>query len=281
MRDRLFRLIGKKKGTRQTGSPWWRIFIDVLFSAALVIIGLILIAATITFQVQYWNEQPIGWISFGTQSLIGILFFGFGLYQTSRTLWLIGASAERRSALVSLARDVELFNELGSEEPALPNVPSPAFAKKEAGRRLNFRLPRQGLGQMTTWISAVMTLTFIVVSTVLVMYCVQSINDGSPRWLLMVLTAIHLLATLFQIYTFMRQLLRSSALGPTRIEISNVPVAPGSNVHLFFSQSGRLFMKLVDIELVCFEQTTFNQGTDIRTEQKPVYRQRIFRRTWR
>ena len=133
MRDRLSRFLGKKKGNRRSGSPQWGIFIDVFVSVSLVLAGVILLVATSTLLVQ---QQQLGWMSIFARVVFGLLFLGFGVYNLLKTLWLIGTSAERRGAIVSLARDVELFNELGSEEPSYPNVPSFAMMKRPECRIL-------------------------------------------------------------------------------------------------------------------------------------------------
>ena len=76
----------------------------------------------------------------------------------------------------------------------------------------------------------------------------------------------------------MRQLLKLTSIGPTVLEISDYPVVPGKECQIQLSQSGRLRIQLLDVTLVCYEEATFKQGTNIRTEQKAVYSQRLFRR---
>jgi hypothetical protein len=75
-----------------------------------------------------------------------------------------------------------------------------------------------------------------------------------------------------------RQFLIATGLGPTQLEISDHPLLPGRHYDLILSQSGRLTMSFLEIDLVCEEQATYRQGTDTRTERRRVYQQRVFER---
>ena len=56
------------------------------------------------------------------------------------------------------------------------------------------------------------------------------------------------------------------------------PWWPGRRYDVFVVQAGRLSVKSLEMFLVCQEETTFRQGTDVRTEVRPVHRQSVFRR---
>jgi hypothetical protein len=45
---------------------------------------------------------------------------------------------------------------------------------------------------------------------------------------------------------------------------------------VFVSQSGRLNVLRWEVQLICEEEATYHQGTDVRTERQAIYEQRLF-----
>ena len=77
---------------------------------------------------------------------------------------------------------------------------------------------------------------------------------------------------------FVRQMVLHTGVGPTIVEISNHPLFPGQSYQLYFSQSGRLKVRRLEVFLVNEEEATYHQGTDIRSESCVVHEQLVFRR---
>lgn len=77
---------------------------------------------------------------------------------------------------------------------------------------------------------------------------------------------------------FFRQLLITTGVGQTFVEISDHPLFPGQCYDLLVSQAGRLQMNSLVVFLVCEESATYRQGTDTRTETRRVYEKELFRR---
>jgi hypothetical protein len=77
---------------------------------------------------------------------------------------------------------------------------------------------------------------------------------------------------------FFRRLMAATAVGPTRVEISDHPVEPGGRYGVFLSHSGWRAMTDLRVSFVCQEVATFRQGTNTRTETREVYRQELFHR---
>jgi hypothetical protein len=69
----------------------------------------------------------------------------------------------------------------------------------------------------------------------------------------------------------------SNAVGPTMIEIADHPLFPGETCELMVLQSGRLAINWLEVSLICTEQASYQQGTDIRTESATVWRERVLR----
>jgi hypothetical protein len=86
------------------------------------------------------------------------------------------------------------------------------------------------------------------------------------------------MAAAWSIYMFFRQFLKLTGIGPTTIEIDRYPLQAGQNHRVTLTQSGRVRLQLLDVEVVCTEEATFNEGTDVRTERAIVYHQRLLRR---
>ena len=69
-----------------------------------------------------------------------------------------------------------------------------------------------------------------------------------------------------------------TGMGIPALEIDSYPVYPGRSYRLLLSQPGRVRLKLLEVNVVCEEVVTFNEGTDVRTERRVVYEQRLMRK---
>ncbi len=99
---------------------------------------------------------------------------------------------------------------------------------------------------------------------------------GRPDWFLTLFIVPCVLLGLAAIGFFLRQLLVTTGIGPTLMEISDHPFEPGGQYCLFLSQSGRLTINSMGVWLVCEEAATYRQGTNTRTETQEVHRQELF-----
>jgi hypothetical protein len=107
---------------------------------------------------------------------------------------------------------------------------------------------------------------------------VDASRRNGPDWVGIVLATLLSLVTVWWVILFFRTLLQQTAIGPTELEISDLPLAAGGEYQIFLSQPARLRIRLLDLALECEEQATFRQGTDVRTETRIVYEQRLFRK---
>jgi len=180
----------------------------------------------------------------------------------------------------------------------LPTVPRDQIGPK-AGRHLSYRLIPSPRNVWSLAASAVFSVALVALATILVLIVMAALQTNPSRWVdalqqqlgpselgefpdrpwlaAALLLPIGLAAGL-SIYQFFRQLLKLTGIGPTSIEVSGYPLMPGQSYDIFLSQSGRVRLKLLDVSLICQEEATFNQGTDIRTERSTVFEQRLFRR---
>jgi hypothetical protein len=114
------------------------------------------------------------------------------------------------------------------------------------------------------------------IATVLVLVAIKSHISERPNWLLSLFVLPFVGIGVWATYYFVQQLLLHTGIGPTTVEISDHPLRPGNTYQLFVSQAGRLKVKSLELSLVCEEETTYRQGTDIRTERCRVFCEQVF-----
>jgi hypothetical protein len=98
---------------------------------------------------------------------------------------------------------------------------------------------------------------------------------GQPRWFLTGFAALVSVLAAWATYSFLRELVSAGWIGPTSVEISQLPLVPGGTCQVYLNQPGTLSVQRLELLLVCDEETTYLQGTDIRQDQQRVFRQAI------
>jgi len=189
-----------------------------------------------------------------------------------------GKSAERSAVIAQRAQGRELLGGNGRSGPKFPNIPDGGDITNSPGTKLKFRLP---IGTSPGW-ALLGTLLLCVfwngIVSVFVVLAVGSYLSGHPDWLLMAFVVPFVLAGIALMVLFVRQMLVTTGIGPTLVEISDHPLVPGAQYRLFLFQAGRLKINTLAVALVCEEQATYRQGTDARTETRQVFEQELFRR---
>ncbi len=278
---------------------WWAGVAEAVLGAALLLAGVICFVVSITLAVLRSTPEATLYISvwfFVAQILVAVSLVGVGSYWIVRLLWQVGVSAERRGALTTRANELELLNEIRQRREDLPTVPRDAFPPK-AGQKFDFRLvpsPRNVWGLVTSTLASVILVALVTVLVLIVTngFFSDSVLLGEIEkrigsepldqmpdqpWLAAALLIPICLVTGWSVYQFFRQLLKLTGIGATSIELSGYPLLAGESFQVFLSQTARVRLKLLDVALICFEEVTFNQGTDIRTERVVVYEERLFR----
>lgn len=275
---RTFRLWQKKRGGRRTGSRLAGSVGEAVFFGILFLLGAISLTAVITSQAM--NPTPeIYRPGFGFWLMV-LVMASFALIGGTGVVWTAvcaGTSAERRSALVKHAAGMELISDAMPTSLEFPNVPRDNFLTNSPGVKLKYRLPTE---QSNIWRLGLSALIFLVstgVTSVLIVMVVNEYLAGTPDWFLTLFAAPLIVANLWAVRYFFSELRSQTRFGPTCIEISNHPLHPNSECEIFVSQAGRLSLKSLVLSLVCEEEATYSQGTDIRTETRVVSRQEVLR----
>ncbi len=160
---------------------------------------------------------------------------------------------------------------------SLPAMPLAENMTNSPGTHLAYRLP---MSSESSWrlFGAMM---FCVLSAGVAVVCgwlaVAAHVRGRPDWLLDLSILPLAGVTAWAVSLVARQWTISNAVGPTMVEIADHPLFPGETYELMVLQSGRLDVLWLDASLVCVEQASYQQGTDVRTETAAVWRERVLR----
>jgi hypothetical protein len=207
--------------------------------------------------------------------LIPLSFIVIGGGRLILTLVYWNTSAERRALFTQRASQLDLF-EVEAKDRDFPTVPADTNLTNSPGTTLAYRLPIATTIGWTLFAASMACLVWNGIVAVFVIMVAGSFAHGSPDWMLAVLVVPFAIAGIALVVYLIRQILITTGVGSTRIEISDHPLAPGNPYDLFLSQAGRLAMKSLEVWLACDEQATYRQGTDTRTEVRRVYESRCF-----
>ncbi|MGN6134643.1 MAG: hypothetical protein ACTHOU_09085 [Aureliella sp.] len=278
--SKLVRLWGKKRGGRMSG--WWVIGSvgEAAFFGILFLLGIVSLTIVGTWQL-FWPDSQIIRVGFGFWLMVfaSLSFVVIGLTGLILRVAQTVASPELRSAL---AQQAEREHQRRSRGPGasveLPNVPNLQPFTDSPGERLAYRLA----GQRGEIAPLILSFSFAVawngLLAVLAVIAVERFASGTTSWFLLVLLAPFAAAGIYAARWFFRLFRRLSGLGPTIAEISRIPLLPGEQFTLYLCQYGRVAFRRLSIALVCYEESTYQQGTDIRTERVPVVRHVICER---
>ncbi len=185
------------------------------------------------------------------------------------------ASEERRSVMDQRAGQLDLF-EGGASERDFPTVPTDANLTNSPGTTLAYRLPMSTTPGWKLFATVAAAVAWNALVALFLVMAVGSFTRGAPDWLLAASTVLFLAGGLWLAAYASRQVIMTTSVGPTRVEISNHPLVPGKPYEIFLSQAGRFTMRALEVWLACEERVTYLQGTDTRTERRRVYERRCF-----
>ncbi len=255
-------------------SGWWLVGSvgEAAFFGALFLLGIVTLTIVVSWQVfmpeSTWLRPGFGFWLMVTAAcsfiVIGLTAF---VLQISQTL----ASPEMRSALASRAKQEHVRRAEG-DQASLANLPSLQSLTDSPGVKLTYRLAVQRGESTPLLLSALFTTAWNALVAVLAALAFQHFRSGDPNWFLNVLLVGFLVVSFFTTRWFFRLLRQQNRIGPTAVEIDALPLLPGGVYQLYLCQYGRTAFRELKLSLISFEETTFQQGTDVRTERREVRR---------
>ena len=280
-----FRLWEKKRGSRQTGSSRWGAAGEAIFYSVLFMVGMIALTELIYLRV-IWKTDSLLTSNWGL--VLSVLMLGtlivtgaIGLFGSVAET---GTSAERRAAIRKRAIDSELLADTTSEA-TLPTVPRDEDFKNSPGIRLAYRLPHR---PSPGWRLGAFSVFCLVWNGALAVLGVLAFNQGqesfhvaslfSWEWwtLFRIVVLVYAVIGISSVRHLVGMLVEAATLGPTNVEVSALPLKPGGEYRAFVSQAGHLQLESMELTLVCDEEVSFSDGTDLRIESRRVLSESLF-----
>lgn len=256
-------------------SGWWVVGSvgEAAFFGVLFLLGIISLTIVVSGQV-FWPESTILRPGFGFWLMViaSSSFMVIGLtafvLQISQTL----ASPEMRSAMASKVKKDHLRRAEGLEPGGHVNLPSLRSLTDSPGIKLAYRLPEQRGESTPLILSALFTTAWDAAAAVLSVVTAQKYLSSGPSWFLSVLLVLFLSVAFFSTRWFFGLFRRRVGIGPTAVEIDQLPLLPGNEYRVYLCQYGRATFRSLHVALVAFEEATYQQGTDVRTESQETLR---------
>lgn len=279
----------KKRGNRMLADAVSGAIGEAILLAGLFLLGVFLLALMLfqRFAAPSWGaanplaeglvseEASASMLGFWIVVVLSVALLAVGGGGILYRLLRINASDERRLAMAGRRR-----NPLGgdSRRPSpsdlvpLPTVPDGRGVTDSPGIHQTYRLASDGVNRATT-VAAAAALALLWNATwfVLLAVVVSGYLTGQPRWVLTFLLLPFAGIGWWAFRLFLESIKTTAGVGATIVEINDHPLEPGETYTLFVSQAGKLRLRRLRIELVCDEQTTYRQGTDLRVDQHRAY----------
>jgi len=273
---RLFRFLEKKRGQRRTGSNLAGSVGEAVFCGTLFVLGVLGLTTLAALQVVAYDPQSlaigVGWwllvLVMSSFAVIG----GLGLI---RTALRVGASAERRGAMARQAADLDIVRETVPRPKHYPTVPPYDGLTNSPGVELAYRLPPSSTPGWRLLATTIFAWLWTAVAGILLVWTVQGHLARQPDWLLTAFLVPFVAVAAWAMRLWLMQLWIDNGMGLTTVEISDCPLLPGRTYQVALAQQGHITVKSLELWLVCEEEATYRQGTDIRTEVRRVYEERL------
>lgn len=271
--SRFFRIVEKKRGQRRTGSNWLGGVGEAVFCAVLFLLGTLLLSVLVgTHVVQPHPEQLV--LGRGEWLLVlvtasSIVLGGGGLIFT---VLKIGTSMERRSAMARRAVESDFVHSTVPHARDYPTLPAFDGLTDSPGIELAYRLPSSQSPGWQLLATTIFTMLWNFIVCLLTVSVASGHVAGRHEWLLTALLVPFWGVCYWSIRKFLHLLVLNSGTAQTTVEVSDLPLAPGRSYQVVVAQHGQATMRVLSLAVVCEEEATFTQGTDIRTEVRTVFR---------
>lgn len=222
------------------------------------------------------GEASSSLLGFWIVVILGLAMLTIGGGGLAFRLGDIGASDERRSVMASRAVKAAPIRPFEPEWGAFPSVPVGRGYTESPGVYQAYRLASEGSPQVRS-VAAAASLALLWNGAWFILLAIVVIGflNQTPRWVLGFLLLPFAAIGWWAFRFFLDNLRRTAGVGVTIAEISDHPLQPGGTFALFVRQTGRLKLRRLRIELVCDEESSYRQGTDLRVDRHRAFEQII------
>ncbi len=275
--SRSFRFVGKKRGARRTGSPMAAGVGEAFFYGVLVAVGSAGLGLLIVWELLPHAIFPLltGWAFWLLLAVMAALVV-IGAVGVLLTVLEVGASQERRAMFRQRAAQFELVGDNAPSPREFPGVPRDVDLTNSPGVKLAYRLPAASSPAWGLALATILGLVWNAVGVALAYMVINEYRSGHPQWFLTLFALAYVGLGAWGMVYFLRELRNATGMGPTSMEVSDLPLEPGRNYEICLMQRGRHQIRSLEVSLVCEEEAIFHQGTHVRTERREVRRQPVF-----
>jgi hypothetical protein len=268
-----FRFLEKKRGTRRTGSNLAGSVGEALFFAVLFLLAVGTLSSLFSaYDPAHFQLGLGGWLTVLFSSSFAILGGGGLIWTVLR----LGISLERRSVIARTATELDPLSELHPQQMEYPTIPDLESLKNSPGIELTYRLPRTESPGWRLLAATLFSLSWNGVACVIAVLAIRSFVAGQRDWQMAVFALPLIAVGVWSIYYLLRLIVVHTGMGPTTVEVSDVPLHAGREYRAAVWQQGHIRVFKFEVCLVCEEEATYHQGTDCRTEVREVYRRVVF-----
>lgn len=267
------RLLLKKRGHRWTGS---RILGNVGEGAvfvALLLIGscsLITLGASRLVYIPWFSDQTLSSGVAVTVILILASLIVIGIGGLIWTALRLSTSVERRSALSRKTPQLQPGSEFYPPARDYPTIPRNENLVNSQGVHLAYRLPSRSPLTWSLLAALTFSLMWSALFTVFAVTLVTQFLGGKFLWYLAPVVVVLGIIAWRSTHFLNRRLQEAVQVGPTHVEVSDVPFFPGGHYDVAIIQFGKMTLRKLRVSLVCDEEATFREGTDVRVERRRV-----------
>ncbi|MCA9262450.1 MAG: hypothetical protein KDA60_01330 [Planctomycetales bacterium] len=278
---RRIRLWEKKRGSRRTGSRLLGGVSEGVFYAVWLLLGsaaLIALLTSLATPLPGVPERSVGygfWYAVGISACVAV-GAAIGLV---RTLLQVGTSAERRTAMAQKAVELDPLAKNRSLFREFPAIPQHDHLFESPGTTLAYRLPMRATFTWRLLGVALYAMLWNGLLSIVVAVAIQRLRARQWPWMTLVVAIPVTWVAVGAVRKFFAQILEITGLGHSNVEVSDLPFYPGQRYEISLVQAGRTQLRSIALQLICEEEATYRQGTDIRTERRRVIEQTCFRET--
>ena len=268
---RRIRFWPKKRGQRSTVVPSEGLFGEGAFFSGMLLISFFALSVLAASRVvEIPSVSGLTTTRFWALIFILSALIVTGAVGIFRIVFSVRTSAERRSVIANNAATIQQRIEGRLPSGDYPTIPDDANFTNSPGTELKYRLPLAAAPAWNLMVSALFCLLWLAALASILAVVTKSFLAGSPRWFFLVLTFLLAAVTVRVIQQFIMQLRQTIRIGPSHVEVSDLPLYAGQRYEVHVSQSGRMRLSSLKLSLVCDELATYREGTNVRHERRRV-----------